>query len=62
MGFDRIRRAEESAAEVSLDAIAAQTQRLAEQGNPNAMALVDELRKRGVTINTSTGAAATPQK
>lgn len=35
----------------SLDAIAAQTQRLADQGNPNARGLVDELRKRGVTIN-----------
>lgn len=35
----------------SLDAIAADTQRLANAGNPNARLLVDELRKRGVTIN-----------
>lgn len=46
----------------SLDAIAAQTQRLAEQGNPNAKVLVDELRKRGVTINPNASAAAAPAK
>jgi len=46
----------------SLDAIAAQTQRLAEQGNPNARVLVDELRKRGVTINPNLPAAAAPAK
>jgi cell division protein FtsB len=34
-----------------LDALAAETQRLADQGNPNAKLLVDELRKRGITIN-----------
>lgn len=34
----------------SLDALAADTQRLANGGNPNAALLVDELRKRGVTI------------
>jgi hypothetical protein len=34
-----------------LDALAADTQRLAAAGNPNAALLVDELRKRGVTIN-----------
>ena len=36
----------------SLDALAADTQRLADGGNPNAK-LLDELRKRGITINTS---------
>jgi hypothetical protein len=35
----------------SLDAIAADTQRLADAGNPSARLLVDELRKRGITIN-----------
>ena len=35
----------------SLDALAADTQRLADAGNPNAKLLVDELKKRGVTIN-----------
>jgi hypothetical protein len=45
---------------VSLDALAADTQRMADGGNPNAKLLVDELRKRGITISTaatsSTGA------
>ena len=36
---------------VQLDALAAETQRLADQGNPNAKLLVEELRKRGITIN-----------
>ena len=35
----------------SLDALAADTQRMADSGNPNARLLVDELRKRGITIN-----------
>lgn len=35
----------------SLDGLAADTQRLAESGNPNAALLVGELRKRGITIN-----------
>jgi len=42
----------------SLDAIAADTQRLADSGNPNARLLVEELRKRGVTINPNAPAAA----
>lgn len=37
----------------SLDAIAADTQRLADGGNANAKLLVDELRKRGITISTT---------
>lgn len=36
---------------VALDALAASTQRLANGGNANAQVIVDELRKRGVTIN-----------
>ena len=35
----------------ALDTLAASTQRLANQGNANAQVIVDELRKRGVTIN-----------
>lgn len=48
----------------SLDALAADTQRLADGGNASAALLVTELRKRGITINTSanakTGAATEP--
>ena len=46
----------------SLDTLAADTQRLADSGNANARALVEELKKRGVTINSANtppaGAAA----
>lgn len=35
----------------SLDALAADTQRMAQAGNPSARVLVDELARRGVTIN-----------
>lgn len=42
----------------SLDALAADTQRLAVAGNPNAALLVEELRKRGVTINVPAPGAA----
>ena len=41
----------------SLDAIAADTQRLSDSGNPNARLLVEELRKRGITINPNATAA-----
>lgn len=44
----------------SLDRLAADTQRLADAGNSNARALVDELRKRGITINPGTAASASP--
>jgi hypothetical protein len=37
----------------NLDALAADTQRMADAGNPNAGALVAELRRRGITINTA---------
>jgi len=46
----------------SLDALAADTQRLADSGNPNAKVLVEELRKRGITINAAGGANATPAR
>jgi hypothetical protein len=39
----------------SLDALASDTARLAERGNPNAQLVVDELRKRGVTIDPGAG-------
>jgi len=35
----------------SLDALASETAKLAAQGNASARFLVDELRKRGITIN-----------
>lgn len=41
----------------SLDALAADTQRMADAGNGNARLLVEELRKRGVTINPAATAA-----
>lgn len=42
----------------SLDLLAADTQRLADGGNANAKVLVDELRKRGITINAAAAAPA----
>ena len=42
----------------SLDSLAADTQRLAEAGNPNAALLVTELKKRGITINAQLPAPA----
>jgi hypothetical protein len=36
---------------VALDSVAASTQRLADGGNASARLLVDELRKRGITID-----------
>ena len=47
----------------SLDRLAADTQRLADAGNGNARVLVDELRKRGITINAgTTPVSASPAK
>lgn len=48
----------------SLDALAADTQRLADAGNANARLLVEELKKRGVTINPAAPPtpAATPAR
>ena len=47
-----------------LDAIAAKTQVLANAGNPGAKAVVEELKKRGVTIdpNANKAAALAPAK
>lgn len=42
----------------TLDLLAADTQRLADAGNGNARALVDELRRRGITIQTPSAAPA----
>ena len=39
-----------------LDALAADTQRLADTGNTNAALLVAELKQRGITINPNAGA------
>lgn len=41
----------------SLDTLAADTQRMADAGNANARLLVEELRKRGVTINPAASTA-----
>lgn len=42
----------------SLDRLALSTRQLAQEGNPNARLLVEELQRRGVTINpTSAGGA-----
>jgi uncharacterized protein HemX len=40
-----------------LDGIASDTQRLADSGNANARVIVNELRRRGVTINPDTSPA-----
>lgn len=42
----------------SLDAMASATAKLADGGNVNAKLLVDELRKRGITINPDAPPAA----
>jgi hypothetical protein len=41
----------------SLDGVATATAKLAADGNPTARAIVEELRKRGVTINAQNAAA-----
>lgn len=43
-----------------LDAIASGTQRLSDQGNKNARLVVEELRKRGITINAAAEPVALP--
>lgn len=42
----------------SLDKIARETQLLANRGNKSALLIVEELRKRGVTINPETPASS----
>jgi hypothetical protein len=44
----------------AIDRLALNTNRMAEQGNANARAIVEELRRRGVTINPDAPAAAPP--
>ena len=44
----------------ALDSIAAQTQRLADSGDASAKLVVDELRKRGITINPAAALAPPP--
>jgi hypothetical protein len=44
----------------SLDAVATATAKLASAGNANARVVVEELRKRGVTINADSGAQKSP--
>ena len=44
----------------SLDALAADTQRMADGGNANAALLVTELRKRGITISVPSSPPAAP--
>lgn len=43
----------------SLDAVATATAKLAADGNSNARIIVDELRKRGITINSAASAPTT---
>jgi hypothetical protein len=52
-----LRPQEQNAAKLraSLDAVATATAKLAAAGNANARVIVDELRRRGVTINPSEG-------
>jgi hypothetical protein len=45
----------------SLDALAADTQKLADAGNASARLLVEELKKRGVTINPAAAATGSPK-
>ena len=43
----------------SLDVIARGTAQLADGGNPNAKLIVDELKKRGITISANAGQTGT---
>jgi cation transport ATPase len=45
---------------VAADSLAAKMQALADRGNPNAQAVVAELKKRGITISPNTSTAAPP--
>ena len=46
----------------ALDALAVTTQKLAAEGSASARTVVDELAKRGVTINPSGATASAPAK
>jgi hypothetical protein len=50
---------EQAAAKVraSLDQVATATAKLAAEGNPNARAIIEQLRSRGITINPSAASA-----
>jgi hypothetical protein len=45
----------------ALDSVATSTQRLADSGDASAKLLVDELRKRGITINPNAPAQPAPR-
>jgi hypothetical protein len=45
---------------LAADSLASKTQALADKGNPNAQAVVLELKKRGVTINPNAATQAPP--
>jgi hypothetical protein len=45
----------------ALDSVASNTQRLADSGDASAKLLVDELRKRGITINPNAAAQPAPR-
>lgn len=45
----------------ALDTLAADTKRLADAGNPGARLVIEELKRRGVTIDPSAGGASAPK-
>jgi hypothetical protein len=45
----------------ALDTLAADTKRLADGGNPSARLVIDELKRRGVTIDPSAAGASAPK-
>ena len=49
-------------ARASLDSVATATALLADRGNANARFIVDELRRRGITINQPGPAASAPPR
>lgn len=46
----------------TLDALASETKRLADAGNPNARLVIDELARRGITVNPAAPPAPPPAK
>jgi len=46
----------------ALDALATDTAKLADTGNPNAKTIVTELKKRGITINPNAGKGTKGEK
>lgn len=45
----------------ALDSVAASTQRLADSGNASAKLVVDELKRRGITINPNASSTSPPK-